>query len=311
MEMRALGASGIAVSAVGLGCNNFGGRIGLDESRRVIHAALDRGVTFFDTADVYGDRGGSEDILGKVLGPRRREVVIATKFGMAMGDDLALAGASSRYVMRAVEASLRRLGTDYIDLYQVHYPDPATPIEETLSALDVLVRQGKVRAIGCANFAIFQLVDASRTSNSHDLARFATCQNEYSLLNREAEQEILPIVAAYGMGFLPYYPLAGGFLTGKYRRGAPMPAGTRLTGNRRQAERTMTERNWRLLEALTRFAEARGRTIGELAVAWLLSRPVVASVIAGATTPEQVHANIVAATWSLTADEVDAIDGLY
>ncbi|HTI85282.1 MAG TPA: aldo/keto reductase, partial [Alphaproteobacteria bacterium] len=186
MEMRTLGASGIAASAIGLGCNNFGGRVGLDDARRVIHSALDRGITFFDTADVYGERGGSEEILGKVLGPRRRDVVIATKFGMAMGDGLE--GASSRYVTRALDASLKRLGTDYIDLYQIHYPDPATPIEETLSALDALVRQGKVRAIGCSNFAIFQLVDASRTSNSLGLARFVSCENEYSLLNREAEQ---------------------------------------------------------------------------------------------------------------------------
>jgi aryl-alcohol dehydrogenase-like predicted oxidoreductase len=314
MEMRALGASGIAVSAVGLGCNNFGGRIGLDASRRVIHAALDRGVTFFDTADVYGERGGSEDILGKVLGPRRREVVIATKFGMTMGTGAGgepLEGASSRYIARAVEASLRRLGTDYIDVYQIHFPDPATPIDETLSALDVLVRQGKVRAIGCANFAIFQLVDASRTSNSHDLARFASCQNEYSLLNREVEQEILPIVAAYGMGFVPYYPLAGGFLTGKYRRGVAMPAGARLTGNTRQAERTMTERNWRLVDALTGFAERRGYGLGELAIAWLLSRPVVSSVIAGATTAEQVEANVRAAAWTLSLEDVEAIDELY
>jgi aryl-alcohol dehydrogenase-like predicted oxidoreductase len=309
VDTRALGASGIAVSALGLGCNNFGGRIGFDASRRVIHAALDRGVTFFDTADVYGERGGSEEILGRVLGPRRRDVVIATKFGMAMGDGLT--GASSRYVARALDASLKRLGTDYVDLYQIHFPDPATPIEETLSALDVLVRQGKARAIGCSNFAIFQLVDASRTSNSNDLARFVSCQNEYSLLNREAEQEILPIVAAYGMAFLPYYPLAGGFLTGKYRRGAAMPDGARLTGNPRQAERTMTERNWRLVEKLSAFAAARGHTLGELAIAWLLSRPVIASVIAGATTLEQIEANVRAATWTLSSEDVDAIDDLY
>jgi aryl-alcohol dehydrogenase-like predicted oxidoreductase len=314
MDTRVLGASGIAVSAIGLGCNNFGGRIGFEASRRVIHAALDRGITFFDTADVYGESGGSEDILGRVLGPRRRDVVIATKFGMAMGKGPTgelLEGASSRYVVQAVDSSLKRLGTDFIDLYQIHTPDPATPIDETLAALDVLVRQGKVRAIGCANFAIFQLVDASRTSNSHDLARFASCQNEYSLLNREAEQEILPMVAAYGMGFLPYYPLAGGFLTGKYRRGAPMPEGARLTGNKRQAERTMTERNWRVVETLAGFAAARGRTLGDLAIAWLLSRPVVSSVIAGATTPEQVEANARAADWALTPEDVDAIDELY
>jgi aryl-alcohol dehydrogenase-like predicted oxidoreductase len=309
MDMRALGASGIAVSAIGLGSNNFGGRVGLEASRRVIHAALDRGITFFDTADVYGERGGSEDILGKVLGPRRRDVVIATKFGMAMGEGLQ--GASSQYVARAVDASLKRLGTDYIDLYQIHYPDPETPIEETLSALDVLVREGKVRAIGCANFAIFQLVDGSRTSNSHGLARFVSCQNEYSLLNREVEQEILPIVAAYGMGFLPYYPLAGGFLTGKYRRDAAMPQGARLTANKRQAERTMTERNWRLVDKFSAFAEARGHTLGELAIAWLLSRSVIPSVIAGATTPEQVEANVRAASWTLSAEDVDAIDELY
>jgi aryl-alcohol dehydrogenase-like predicted oxidoreductase len=312
MEMRPLGGSGIAVSAIGLGCNNFGGRIDADASRRVIHAALDRGITFFDTADVYGNAGGSEEILGRVLGPRRSEVVIATKFGMTMpGSGERREGASSRYIAQAVEASLKRLGTDYIDLYQIHTPDPATPIEETLSALDSLVHAGKVRAIGCANFAIFQLVDASRTSNSLGLARFASCQDEYSLLNREAEQEILPIVAAYGMAFLPYYPLAGGFLTGKYRRGAELPAGARLTANKRQAERTMTERNWRLIEKLTGFASERGHHVGELAIAWLLSRPVVASVIAGATTPVQIDANVRAGTWALSSDEVDDIDELY
>ena len=258
-----------------------------------------------------GERGRSEEYLGRVLGPKRRDILIATKFDLPMAKDASERNASSAYVMTAVEASLRRLGTDYIDLYQVHFPDPATPIEETLTALDSLVRQGKVRAIGVANFEIWQLVDAVRMAKSSGLAVPVSLQHQFSLLVRDAEQELLPMAANFGMGFLPYYPLAGGFLSGKYRRNAALPEGSRLAMTKRLAERYVTERNWRLIEKLTAFAAARGRTLVELAFAWLLAHDVVTSVIAGATTPEQVEANVAAARWTLSIDEMEAIDELY
>lgn len=312
MEFREFGSSGLRVSVVGLGCNNFGGRIDIETSRDVVHRALDLGITFFDTADVYGNRGGSEECLGRLLGPhRRREVVIATKFGMPMRDGAPERDASSGYVAQALEASLKRLNTDYIDLYQIHYPDPATPIEETLTALDRLVREGKVRHVGCANFRVWELVDGVRTADSLGLSRFVSCQNEYSLLVPDAEQEMMPMCANFGVGFLPYYPLAGGLLTGKYRRGAPMPAGARLTGNARMSERYLTERNWTRVERFERFARERGRALVELAFAYLLACDVIPSVIAGATTPGQVEANVNASSWRLTAEDVEAIEALY
>jgi aryl-alcohol dehydrogenase-like predicted oxidoreductase len=315
MELRPLGRSGLSLSVTGLGCNNFGGRIDFEATRRVIHKALDLGVNFFDTADTYGGNGGergrSEEYLGRILGPRRSEAIIATKFGLPMSGNARPRNASSRYVMAAVEASLKRLGTDYIDLYQVHFPDPDTPIEETLTALDALVRQGKVRHIGCANFEIWQLIDAVRTAKDLGLAGPVSCQNQYSLLVQDAEQEILPAAASFNLGFLPYYPLAGGFLTGKYRKDAPLPAGTRLASTKRLAERYVTERNWRLVEKLEAFVASRGRTLLELAFAWLLAHAPVSSVIAGATGPEQVEANAKAAEWTLSTEDMDAVERAF
>ena len=269
METRNLGSSGLRVSVVGLGCNNFGGRIGLDESRAVVHKALDLGITLFDTADTYGNRGGSEDCLGQVLGERRRDIVLATKFGMPMDEARVLSGASRRYIMTAVEASLRRLRTDWIDLYQLHTPDAHTPIEETLRALDDLVRQGKVRYVGNSNFAAWQAVDASWTARHRGLERFVSCQNEYSLLVRDIEAELVPAMQVCGLGLLPYFPLAGGLLTGKYRRGAPAPPGARFARMTGLAERYLTPANWTMVEALEEFCARRGHGLIELAFSWL------------------------------------------
>jgi aryl-alcohol dehydrogenase-like predicted oxidoreductase len=309
MKSRNLGRSGLRVSFVGLGCNNFGGRIDLAATRRVVDRAIDAGITLFDTADVYGNRGGSETLLGEVLGPRRNDIVLATKFGMPMNDAQTLQGGSRRYIMRAVEASLARLKTDWIDLYQVHRPDPLTPIEETLRALDDLVRQGKVRYIGCSNVEAWQVADAAWTSRHHGLAPFISAQNEFSLLSREQSAPLLPALDAYGVGLLPYFPLAGGLLSGKYRRGEPLPPG-RLQTTKGLADRFLTERNWALMERLREFAAARGHTLIELAFGWLASHPAVSSVIAGATTPEQIDANVGAVGWELSADDRAAVDGI-
>jgi aryl-alcohol dehydrogenase-like predicted oxidoreductase len=308
MESRALGKSGLKVSVVGLGCNNFGGRIDLEASRKVVHKALDLGITLFDTADVYGNKGGSETILGQLLGDRRKDIVLATKFCMPMDDAGVLQGASRRYIITAVEASLKRLKTDYIDLYQVHRPDPKTPIAETLRTLDDLVRQGKVRYIGCSNYAAWQMVEAAWTSRDLRLESFISCQDEYSLLARDLERELLPAMQAYGQGMLPYFPLAGGFLTGKYKRNAPMPEKARLSYVQNLADRYITDANWKTVEQLTDFAEARGKSMLELAFSWLANRPTVASVIAGATRPEQVEQNVAAAGWALTAEDMAEID---
>jgi aryl-alcohol dehydrogenase-like predicted oxidoreductase len=308
MQLRNLGKSGLRVSAVGLGCNNFGGRLDLEASRRVVHKALDLGITFLDTADIYGDAGGSETILGEVLGDRRKEIVLATKFGMVMSEERQLKGASRRYIMSAVEDSLRRLKTDWIDLYQLHTPDPLTPIEETLRALDDLVRQGRVRYIGCSNLPAWQVVEAQWTSRTLGLEAFVSCQDEYSLLVRDIERELVPAAQAYGLGVIPYFPLASGLLTGKYKHDAPLPEGTRLANTQRLASRYMTERNWRKVERLNQFCEARNRSLLELAFSWLLARPQVASVIAGATRPEQVEQNVAAAGWVLSQDDLAEID---
>jgi aryl-alcohol dehydrogenase-like predicted oxidoreductase len=308
MQLRNLGKSGLRVSAVGLGCNNFGGRLDLEASRRVVHKALDLGITFLDTADIYGDAGGSETILGEVLGDRRKEIVLATKFGMVMSEERQLKGASRRYIMSAVEDSLRRLKTDWIDLYQLHTPDPLTPIEETLRALDDLVRQGRVRYIGCSNLPAWQVVEAQWTSRTLGLEAFVSCQDEYSLLVRDIERELVPAAQAYGLGVIPYFPLASGLLTGKYKHDAPLPEGTRLANTQRLASRYMTERNWRKVERLNQFCEARNRSLLELAFSWLLARPHVASVIAGATRPEQVEQNVAAAGWVLSQDDLAEID---
>jgi aryl-alcohol dehydrogenase-like predicted oxidoreductase len=308
MELRNLGNSGLRVSLVGLGCNNFGSRLDLDATRRVVHRALDLGVTLFDTADSYGNRGGSESQLGEILGARRRDIVLATKFGWEMDDVDVKQGGSRGYIMHAVEASLQRLRTDYIDLYQFHKPDPRTPIEETLRALDDLVRQGKVRYIGCSNFSAWQLADAAWISRHEGLNAFVSVQNEYSLLVRDIEPELVPAMRRFGVGFLPYFPLAGGLLSGKYKRSAPLPAGARLTDTKRSADRFLTERNWTVVERLEAFAAERGKSLLDVAIGWLASRPMVASVIAGATKPEQVDANVAAALTPFDADALDTID---
>jgi aryl-alcohol dehydrogenase-like predicted oxidoreductase len=305
LRSRPLGRSGLLVSVVGLGCNNFGGRVDREGARAVVQAALDAGVTLFDTADVYGGRGGSETILGELLEGRREEVVLATKFGMAMHDGVErdLRG-SRRYIRRAVEASLRRLRTDYIDLYQYHRPDGATPLQETLEALSELVTEGKVRYIGCSNFAAWQLADAAWTSRTAGLARFISAQNEYSLLDRSAEAELVPACLCHGVGVLPYFPLANGLLSGKYRRGEPAPAGTRLAARPAALEQA----DFDAIESLEAFAAAAGRSLLEVAIGGLAAAPGVASVIAGATTGEQVRANAAAGAWVPDAGELEALD---
>jgi aryl-alcohol dehydrogenase-like predicted oxidoreductase len=310
VNYRTLGKSGLEVSVVGLGCNNFGMRIDLEATRKVVSKALDLGITFFDTADIYGNMGGSETMLGQVLGERRKDVVLATKFAGPMVEGVTRRNASRRYILSAVEASLRRLKTDWIDLYQLHFPDPFTPMDETLSTLDDLMRQGKVRYIGCSNLPAWQIADAQWIARDRGLNAFISAQDEYSLVARHIESEELPALEAYGMGLLPYFPLACGLLTGKYKRGATAPAGTRFAGIKRLAERYSTDANWELVERLEAFCSTRGRTLLELAFSWLLARPVVPSVIAGATKPEQLEANVKAVNWTLTPDELAEIDRL-
>jgi aryl-alcohol dehydrogenase-like predicted oxidoreductase len=306
MQKRKLGAAGPEVSLVGLGTNNFGGRIGLDASRLVIDKALDLGVTLIDTADAYGNKGSSEEILGTVLGARRKDIVLATKFGLPM-DGAGKQGASRRYIMQALEASLRRLKTDWIDLYQVHRPDPQTPIEETLRALDDLKKAGKVRFIGCSNFSAAQIEDAQAVAERHSLTAFVSCQDEYSLLARGIEKDRVAAMRRHGLGLLPYFPLASGLLTGKYKAGAPSPAGSRLAYSARHVD-VLNARNWRIVDALGAFATQRGHTLLELAMGWLASQPFVSSIIAGATKPEQVAANAAAVGWPLSVTDLAEID---
>ena len=310
MEYRNLGDSGLKISLAGLGCNNFGMRCDGEQTRAVVHRALDEGVTFFDTADIYGNRGGSEESLGKALGKRRREVVVATKFGMPMGAGPYDRGASRRYLMAAAEASLRRLDTDYLDLYQLHQPDPDTPQEETLAALDDLVRAGKVRYLGNSNFSGWQVADADWISRTRSFARYVSAQNQYNLLDRRIERDLLPACQKFGLGMLPYFPLASGFLTGKYRRGAEPPKGTRLAVMQPMAKQVMTEQNFATLERLEEFARGRGHTLVELATSWLACQPVVSSVISGATRPEQVTENVKACGWKLTDEEMKQVDAI-
>jgi len=310
MLLRSLGTSGLQVSVVGLGCNNFGGRTDAAGARAVVDRALELGITLFDTADVYGNAGGSETTLGEALGKRRGEVVLATKVGKPMDAAGLKMGASRRYIMAAVEDSLRRLKTDWIDLYQLHDPDPHTPIEETLRALDDLIAQGKIRYIGCSNFAAWQVVDAQWTARDRRLTGFISCQDEYSLVAREVERALVPAMQAFGLGLLPYFPLASGLLTGKYERNAPLPVGTRFTKARALADRYLTEANWAIVERLTAFCRARDHRLLELAFSWLAARPTVASVIAGATLPAQVEANVHAAGWKLTPEDLAEIDRL-
>jgi aryl-alcohol dehydrogenase-like predicted oxidoreductase len=307
MQFRNLGNSGLKVSVVGLGCNNFGGRLDLAGTRKVVDKAIDLGITLFDTADIYGNQGGSEEQLGEILGARRKQIVLATKFGMAMDQD-ERKGASRRYIMNAVEDSLRRLRTDWIDLYQLHQSDPLTPIDETLRALDDLIHQGKVRYIGCSNLPAWQVVESLWTSADLHLHKFISCQDEYSLLVRDPERELLPAMEKYNLGLLPYFPLASGLLTGKYRTGKPMPEGARLTNSKGLAGRYLSEKNWGIVEELAKFCEARGHSLLEVAFSWLLARRAVASVIAGATQPEQLEANVHAVEWQLTPEDLAEVD---
>jgi aryl-alcohol dehydrogenase-like predicted oxidoreductase len=290
-----------------VGCNNFGGRIDEQRSREVIDAALDVGVNFFDTADMYAN-GKSEELLGRYLGARRRNVIVATKFGNEMEGQGR--GARPEYVKQALNASLKRLRTDYVDLYQQHLPDPDVPIGETLGALDELVKAGKVREIGCSNFSAAQIREARRASDARPgSARFVSVQNEYSLLHREPEEEVLAECERQRMAFLPFFPLMSGLLTGKYRKGQPIPQGTRVAKYERYAK-LLTEDNLDKVEALIDFAESRKRTLLELAFSWLLAHRVIASVIAGATSPQQVRDNVSAANWNLTPQDMEEIDSL-
>ena len=309
MKFRNLGASGLLVSEIGLGCNNFGMRLDADGSRRVIHKALDLGITLFDTADVYGNKGGSETFLGEILGARRKDIVLATKYAMPMDPEGKIKGASRAYIMRAVEASLKRLKTDWIDLYQQHRPDPLTPIDETLRALDDLIRQGKVRYIGSSNFASWQLADADWTAKHIGTHRFVSAQDELSLVFRKAEIEQLAACARFGVGFLPYFPLASGLLTGKYRGGA-IAEGFRFASMRQLADRYMTPANLATAERLRDWCDKHSMTMTALAFAWLLAKPVVSSVIAGATKPEQIEENVKAGDAKLSAEDVAAVNAL-
>jgi len=307
MRTRRLGNSGLKVSEVGLGCNNFGMRIDQKATQAVVDAAIEAGVTLFDTADVYGATQ-SEVFLGKALGKRRHEIVLATKFGMQIGDDKSRAGASRRWIMRAVEDSLSRLGTDYIVLYLQHRYDPETPMDETLRALDDLVTQGKVRYIGNSNFTGWQVADADWTAAG--ATRFVSAQNLFSLLERKVEHEVLPSCEHFGLGFLPFFPLASGLLSGKYKRGEKPPEGTRLAAWGSRGAAALSDRNFDKVEKLTAWAEERDHTVLELAFAWLLGHEVVSSVIAGATSPEQVKTNAAAGDWQLSPEEVKEVGEL-
>ena len=309
METRTLGTSDLQVSVVGLGCNNFGGRLELPETKAVVHAALDAGVNFFDTADIYGGRGGSETQLGEILGSERQHIILASKFGMKMSDDGKEQGASRSYIVKAVEGSLKRLRTDYLDLYQIHQPDPNTPIEETLEALSELTQQGMVRYLGLSNYSAEGISQAQDEAKRLGVPGFVSSQDEYSLLVRELETTLLPTLTEQSLGLLPYFPLANGLLTGKYHAGEAAPGDARLSG-RGEGDKYFNEENLETVEKLRAFAKARDRTLLELAFSWLLSKPVVSSVIAGATKPEQIEANAQAADWQLSEDELAEVDEL-
>lgn len=310
MKTRALGPSGLQVSEVGLGCNNFGGRLDAAGTRAVVHAALDAGINFFDTADTYGNKGGSETLLGKTLGQRRKDVILATKFASPMREDITRKDASRRYIMQAVEASLTRLHTDWIDVYWLHWPDVLTPMQETLRALDDLIRAGKVRYIGACNLAAWQVVEAEWLARELGTHHFICAQNEYSLVQRSAQAELLPALAAYHLSLVPYYPLASGLLAGRYRRGEAPPAGSRFADWKHLAPRYQTEANWNRIERLQAWCRKHDHGLLELAFAWLLARPEVASVIAGASRPEQVAANAHAGAWRMTDAERAEVDAL-
>jgi aryl-alcohol dehydrogenase-like predicted oxidoreductase len=309
MRYKRLGRSGLKVSAVGLGGNTFGRFADEKQTARCIHAALDQGINFFDTADVYNN-GVSEEYVGKALADRRERAIITSKVAMKTGEGPNDKGLSRAHIIDGVDASLRRLGTEYMDLLQVHQWDAETPIEETMRALDDLVRGGKVRYIGCSNFTAWQLVWSLWTSERHNLAAFVSVQPRYSLVDRAIEKELLPACQQFGAGIIPYSPLAGGVLTGKYEEGKEPPPGTRAHGNDRFGSQHGTHRNFEIARRCQQWAEARGHTVGELAIAWLVAHPEVASVIAGVTKPEQVEANAKAAVWELTPEEVSEVNGL-
>jgi len=306
MEYKSLGASGLQVSAVGLGCNNFGMRIDKEKSAEVVGRALELGINFFDTADIYGGTQ-SEQFLGAALGERRQHVIVATKFGGPTGEGPGNRGGSRGHIMQAVEASLRRLNTDYIDLYQYHFPDVNTPIEESLRAMDDLVRSGKVRYIGCSNYPGWQIVESNSIARQHGWTPFVSSQPLYNLIDRRMEREHIPACQHSGLGVIPHTPLAGGFLTGKYERGEEFPEGTRMA-SMEWARGVLTDRNWDRLAALRAFADERGVTMTELAMGWLVAQPVVSTVIAGATRPEQVQENARAGEVGLNAEDLEQID---
>jgi aryl-alcohol dehydrogenase-like predicted oxidoreductase len=310
MKYRKLGNSGLDVSTVGLGTNNFGGRMDLESTKKVIYKSIDLGINFLDTANTYGNQL-SEEYIGKVITKDlRRDVIIATKVGMNMGGVPNNTGASRKHILQQVEDSLRRLNTDYIDLYQMHRPDPNTSILETLTTLNDLVRQGKVRYIGCSNYASWQIAEALETSKRESIESFICNQPEYSMLNRHVEKEIIPVCEHYGMGVLPFFPLASGFLTGKYKRNQGAPEGTRLAGNPDRANSYFTPENFDKVEALEKIANNADHSMTELAISWLLSKDVVSSVISGATKTEQVEINVKAAEWEIDSSIVEQVENI-
>jgi aryl-alcohol dehydrogenase-like predicted oxidoreductase len=309
METREIGRSGLRVSLVGLGCNQFGGRLNPQETAAVVDRAIDLGINHFDTADIYGNRGGSEDFLGRCLGARREKIVLATKFAKPMSDNPPARRGARAYIVGAVEASLKRLRTDRIDLLYMHEPDPDTPIEETLRALDELVKAGKVRHVAASNFSAGQITEADVTAKRIGTAGFIACQDELSLLNRDMEKTLLPAMERLGLGLIPYFPLAGGALSGKYRKGKPVPEGRLKTGTG-YSERFLSEKNFDRVEKLAIYAETRGRTLLELAMSWLASRPLVASIITGATRADQLDANVKSVGWKLTPAEIAEVDAI-
>jgi len=306
MKYRHLGNSGLEVSVIGLGTNNFGGRMEFKESRDVIYAALDEGINLIDTANIYS-QGQSEEIIGRALTDRRDEALIATKFGMQWAEGPHGKGGSRKHIMDSLEGSLRRLQTDHVDLYQMHRQDPTTPIEETLRALDDAVKDGKVRYIGLSNFDPWRIADAQWTAKHNGLTPFISSQPEYSMVERGVERAVLPVSEEFGLGTLPYFPLAHGFLTGKYKRDAAVPEGTRLDLTPAAQDKRLTSENFDLLDQLEVFVEKRGHTLVELAFAWLLSRPTIGSVIAGASTPDQVKQNSAAAEWELSSEDQEEL----
>jgi aryl-alcohol dehydrogenase-like predicted oxidoreductase len=310
LNYRNLGRSGLRVSLVGLGCNNFGSRMSFEAARATVEKGIDLGVNFFDTADGYGPDGLSEEYLGRILGSRRKDVLLATKFGLAVDGSGQAASTSRRYIMSAAEASLRRLKTDWIDLYQIHRFDARTPIEETLRALDDLIHQGKVRYAGCSTFPAWRITEAHWTGRQCNLGPMVSSQEQYSLLARGIESDVIPAAEAAGLGLLPFLPLAGGMLTGKYRPGGTLPEGARLAKYKSWSDRFFTDQNWAIVASLDKFCAERGHTLLELAFSWLARHPIVSSIIAGATSAEQLQANVNAADWSLTDEDMTAIDRL-